>query len=376
MARYKDEGNDQQEQEYRPRRFRGEEEASAEPKQDDQKKEMPEKSPEPIAEPIAQEKEKPKKKRRKSTPILIILLIVVILAFLASAAMLAWEVIIKPGIADRNNEEIRAVATETISSDTEETKRATVDFDALRKVNDDIVGWITIPNTIIDLPVLQSSVEDPEYYLYRNYKKESSNYGSIFLEANNTIVPGEATTKSQTLYGHHMNDGRMFADILKYCDLEFYKSAPTFIYDTYLEQGDWKVISVFKTNVLESQGKVFQYVRPSFADDTDFLNFVHNVMIRSIIDTGVTVNEDDQLLVLSTCSYEYENFRTVVVARKVRSGEKTDVDTSKATYNNDVLYPECWYQSGDSTQPVYPATFAEALKSGGANWYDGELKVR
>lgn len=389
MARYREDNGSQQEQEYRPRRFRDDDEPAAEApaappakkqepelKRQAPEKPAPQKQPERIPEPTPPKENKPKKKR-KSTPILIILLIVAILVFMGSAAMLIWEMVIQPSMTDSANEEIRAVATETVSSGTEEAGRATVDFTSLREVNTDIVGWINIPNTIVDLPVLQSSKDDPEYYLYRNYKKEDTKYGSIFLDSANSITPGDRYSKSQTLYGHHMDDGRMFADILKYSDLDFYKSAPVLYYDTYLEQGDWKVISVFKTNVLESQGKIFQYVRPSFGGDEDFLNFVHNVMIRSMIDTGVTVNENDQLLVLSTCSYEYENFRTVVVARKVRPGEKAEVDTSKAVYRNEkTLYPDCWYWSGDGAAPVYPASFAEALKEGQAGWYDGGYKVR
>ncbi len=387
MARYKDDDGNLQEQDYRPRRFRSEEEPAETPaapvKEAAPKEEKPEapkaepvKKPERILEPTPPKEQKPKKKR-KSTPILIILLIVAILVFMGSAAMLIWEMVIQPSMTDSANDEIRAVATDNVSSDPDGgSERAVADFDSLREVNEDIVGWITIPNTIVDLPVLQSSKDDPEYYLYRNYKKEDTRYGSIFLDAANSITPGDRYSKSQTLYGHHMDDGRMFADILKYGDLDFYKSAPVFHYDTYLEQGDWKVISVFKTNVLESQGKIFQYVRPSFGGDEDFLNFVHNVMIRSVIDTGVTVNENDQLLVLSTCSYEYENFRTVVVARKVRAGEKAEVDTAKAAYRNEqTLYPDCWYWNG-GTKPEYPDTFAKALKADQAKWYDGNLKAK
>lgn len=89
------------------------------------------------------------------------------------------------------------------------------------------------------------------------------------------------------------------------------------------------------------------------------------------IQFGVTVNEKDKLLVLSTCSYEYDNFRTVVVARKVRKGESVKVDTQNAVYRSSPLYPDCWY--GDSEKPQYPETFQIAQKQHMTEWYDGKL---
>lgn len=310
-------------------------------------------------------------RKKKGGAVLWVLLIIAILVFLVSGFMVLRELVLLPAQADSDNAEIRAVAQGETSSTTEGGVTQSVNFAALRSVNSDIIGWIQIPNTQIDYPVLQSSTEDPEYYLTHNYKKEESKYGSIFLDANASIHSADGNSKSLTLYGHHMNDGRMFADLLKYSDLDFYKSAPTFTFDTYEETGTWKVISVFKTNVEESQGSVFQYVRNGFSDRNDFLDFVYQIKIRSILDTGVTVNETDQLLVLSTCSYEFENFRTVVVARKVRENESTAVDTTQASYRSAPLYPDCWYENG-GTKPEYPSTFAQAKAQGEVSWYDGQ----
>jgi sortase B len=322
------------------------------------------------------------KKKSKVWLWLWLLLAIVAIVFGISLFMILREVVFLPAQSDSLNEELRTIAraevttSEDTSSKDEEDEEAEresdVDFKALRKVNSDIVGWIQVPNTVIDYPVLQSSEDDPEYYLYRDYKRQDTKYGSVFLNALNSVDLSERNSKCMTLYGHHMNDGRMFAAILQFADLDFYCTTPTFTFDTYESTGDWKIISVFKTNIRSDQGEVFEYVRPDFADDEDFLNFVYQVRIRSIIDTPVTVNEDDQLVVLSTCSYEYDDFRTVVVARKVRDGESTAVNTKKASYNSAPLYPDCWYSSGGS-KPSYPETFAKALKKGVVDWYDGTL---
>ena len=69
------------------------------------------------------------------------------------------------------------------------------------------------------------------------------------------------------------------------------------------------------------------------------MQFYYDVMKRSMVNTGVDLNESDKTVMLSTCSYEYEGFRTVIVARKVRDGEDATVDTSKITEEQNALLP-------------------------------------
>ena len=76
------------------------------------------------------------------------------------------------------------------------------------------------------------------------------------------------------------------------------------------------------------------------------------MLIRSIINTGVDVLPSDELLTLSTCTYEFKDARYVVVARKVRKGESADVDTSQASMNPNPLYPDVWYQLFGGTKPA------------------------
>ena len=93
---------------------------------------------------------------------------------------------------------------------------------------------------------------------------------------------------------------------------------------------------------------------------------------RSIIDTPVTVNEDDQLITLSTCTYEFENFRTAVIARKVRPGEDSTVDVDSASANSDMLWPDVYYRTYGGTKPE-DKSFAQAYENGEISWYDGDL---
>ncbi len=258
-----------------------------------------------------------------------------VVVFLVSSFMLVKLLIIDPKIASNTQNEIKDVYYNQESPEDAKDK-----FIKLQEINPDIKGWIFISGTVIDYPVLQSASE-PEYYLYRNYKKEKSRYGSIFIDNDCKLGPD---SKNVIMHGHSMKDGQMFAELLKFSDLDFYKQNPIIEFDTPDEKGIYKIISVFKTNTLPEHGKIFNYLISEFKGPKDFKNYVDEVLKRSLLDIPVDVNEDDKLITLSTCSYEFKDFRTVVVARKVRDGESSVVDTENATYASNPLMPDCWYK--------------------------------
>lgn len=223
-------------------------------------------------------------------------------------------------------------------------------FSELSKINSEICGWITVPGTRIDYPVLQGNKNETHFYLDHNYKREKSKYGSIFLDP---ICQLSENPKNCVIYGHHMADGQMFADLMKFSSLDFYKQNPLISFETIKDRNaKWKIFSVFKTNTLASQGKIFYYVVSDFADNNSFLDYVSQIRKRSLLDIPVDVNENDKLITLSTCSYEFQDFRTVVVARRVRNGEDEAVDTSLASEAKNPLMPECWYKKHGGSPPV------------------------
>lgn len=258
-----------------------------------------------------------------------------VVVFIVSSCMLVKLLIIDPKIASGAQKEIKDVY---YSESTEESQPDK--FAKLSVINSDIKGWIFISGTVIDYPVLQSA-DDPEYYLNHNYKKEKSRYGSIFI---NNDCQVDSDCKNIIMHGHSMKDGQMFSDLLKFSDLDFYKSNPVVEFDTPEEKGNYKIISVFKTNTLPEHGKIFNYLISKFGTKNQFKNYVEEVRKRSLLDIPVDINEDDKLITLSTCSYEFKDFRTVVVARKVRDGETRLVDTENANYASNPLMPDCWYR--------------------------------
>jgi sortase B len=177
-----------------------------------------------------------------------------------------------------------------------------------------------------------------------------------------------------------MQDGSMFSDLLKYGgtsgNLDFIKASPIVYFDTEYGSGVYKIISYLKVNVADGRNKFFNYLMPAFNSDAQFMNYVYNVRIRSLFDMPVDVNENDTLITLSTCSYEFgADFRTVLIARKVRPGETYSVDTSKIKINSDALWPDVYYYSYGSSKPSY-SSFLNAYNSGSTevSWYDGDGK--
>lgn len=291
-----------------------------------------------------------------------IVFIVSVIIFLGSCGILMKLLILDPYIADKSNSDARNIYYEDyVPQNAESSGR----FDELIKINQDIRGWINIPNTVIDYPVMQAQNSEFDFYLTHNFQRSYSRYGAIFIDS--SCVLG-VDSKNVILHGHHMRDGKMFADLLKFSDLEFYKSSPVITFDTIKGDNKFKIISVFKTNTRSEQGEIFNYIIPEFKDKAKFLEYVYDVRIRSLIDIPVDVSEDDQILTLSTCSYEFDDFRTVIVARKLRDGESGEVDVSQAELSSDSLMPECWYKRYGGTRPVYPK-FREAVENGDVKWY-------
>ncbi len=306
--------------------------------------------------------------------------------FLICAAVLLNDLVLQPAAADRAQQAITKVyyadssspETESAASETpvpsapseRDAQGRLLDFLQLQKINPDIAGWIKISNTDIDLPVLQADSANPEFYLDHDYNKNPSKFGSIFADSGSII--GDNKSRSILLYGHSLNSGRMFTELNRYKNYGFLKANPTFTFDTADGSSQWKILSVLLTNTLPDQGQPFDYLKTEFKNDSEFLNFVYQLRIRSLFNTGVSFQASDKILLLSTCSYEFQDFREVVVARKVRDEESAAVDTAKILYNNKTVYPDCWYKKNGGEKPVWPATYEQAFKNRVLSWGEKE----
>ena len=191
----------------------------------------------------------------------------------------------------------------------QEAELAQQKYSALFEQNQDFIGWISIDGTNVNYPVMQTP-SNPDYYLKHSFEKSYSDYGVPYIDeacalgiSNNIVV-----------YGHHMRNGSMFADICKYTDKSFYEEHKTIKFDTLSTLGEYEVIAVFK---FDTNNETFKFNEYTTMDEAEFNEFMENVRSHQLYDTRVDAEYGDELLTLSTCEYTYKNGRFVVVAKKV-----------------------------------------------------------
>lgn len=218
----------------------------------------------------------------------------------------------------------------------------------LYAINPELVGWIKIAGTNLDVQVVQSN--DNNKYLKTDFYGKKSRYGCPYLDYRNDA---KYLSDNNIIYGHHMSDGLMFSNLDKYKTIEGYKESPIIQYDTIYQTYNFKIIAAFISNSLpeDDNDYVFNYTVSDFSSDDSFMKFVEEIKKRSIFNTNVNVLPDDKLLTLSTCSYEFSKARLVVVARLCRENESPTVDTSEATINPAPRYPQAWYDAKGMANP-------------------------
>lgn len=223
-------------------------------------------------------------------------------------------------------------------------------FDYLKKQNPDIVGWITINNTEVNNPVYQT--DNNEYYIDHDMDKQANSYGALFLDYRCDINP-MSLSRNQIIYGHNMRYGAMFGTLKSYRELDFYKQNPVIYFDSLYEQRVYKIFAIMVVNDAEDDtfGYTYTAYRNAFTSDTDFMQWIDRSRQRSLIDTTVDVNAEDEILTLSTCCYDYTNARLVILGRLVRDGESEEVNTTDAVINSDVIYSKEYYEKKGMSIP-------------------------
>lgn len=187
----------------------------------------------------------------------------------------------------------------------------------LKKENPDIKGWLEIPNSNINYPVLQGA--DNNFYMTHNYKKEYSKDGSLFLDKDyNWNTP----SANLLIYGHNnIGSKDMFVDLINYKDENYYKNHKKIRFTTDQEDAEYEIISVFLSRVYyKSEKNVFRYYY--FIDaknEQEFNDYVQNSKKSSLYNIDTTASYGDQLLTLSTCEYSQKDGRLAVVAKKINS---------------------------------------------------------
>lgn len=198
--------------------------------------------------------------------------------------------------------------TESESSDTtpeplSETVPIAIDFDALLADNEDVVGWIYCPDTPINYPVAQG--KDNNEYLRHDLNGKYLVSGTIFVDYRNGPV-GEDL--NYVIYGHNMKNQTMFGTILKYKEQSYYDEHPVLYYLT--PEQNYKLEPIAGL-VVSTEDMIYQ---PSPETDS-FSEYVEKLVEKSGFRSEAEYYPGDTLVTLSTCSYEFDTARYVLVCK-------------------------------------------------------------
>lgn len=185
-------------------------------------------------------------------------------------------------------------------------------YQELFRMNNDMYGWISVEETNINYPVMYAP-DRKDYYLKKNFEKEHSAYGVPYIAEH--CDPYEPSDNI-IIYGHHMKNGSMFSDLMKYESEEFYHSQKTLNFDSMTEMAEYEIIAVFKTTVYDDAG--FKYYLFTDAEtEEEFDSYINKCKALSLYEIEANAEYGDQLITLSTCEYSKNNGRMVVVAKKM-----------------------------------------------------------
>ena len=214
----------------------------------------------------------------------------------------------------------------------------------LKAKNDDVVGWLQIPDTEIDNAVVQTT--NNEFYLRKDELKQYSWTGCYWIDFECTVGPtAEDLGRSTVIYGHNVNyddgkDKERFSQLFHFADEQWAKEHPNIYFSTPEEDMAWEVFAVAYTTDDFNYIQVLKDRKVSSEQITEaqMINIVNEARERSEYDyNDVEVNGDDKIITLSTCSYKYgrrNDVRFIVMAKLVTE-EDTPVETANITINED-----------------------------------------
>ena len=201
-----------------------------------------------------------------------------------------------------SSSDIYVSKSDSAASAAENAAPIDVNFEALSEMNANVVGWLYCEGTPINYPVVQTS--DNSYYLNRLYDDQKNSSGAIFMDALNAPDLSDANT---IIYGHNMKNGTMFASLQNYYSQKYYEAHPVMYYLT--RDNDYR-IDIFASYETPSGSDAFTIF---FDSEKTYSDYLQNRWNMSQIDTSsLPMSTDDNIVTLTTCSYDYNNARYVV----------------------------------------------------------------
>ena len=246
------------------------------------------------------------KKNKSSTGKIItnIILVCAVIIFVMSAVKLV-TLLMPYYKGEQDYDKVKELAVMVPKDDSEEEEEFTVDFEELKAINPDTIGWIRFEEpSIISYPVVKS--HDNKEYLTKTFSANDNKLGAIFVDMKNA---SDFSDKNTLIYGHNMKVGdQMFSQIRKYGDEEFRAEHPYFY--IYTPDNVEHKYRVFASGIVREDADNYLI---KFGSDKEFENFL-NLCKASNYDKEVELTKDSKIVTLSTCTCINEHDRFIVQA--------------------------------------------------------------
>lgn len=244
------------------------------------------------------------KNRKKGSVISTIILVIAIGIFCYSGFQL-YKIYSSYREGDNEYNQIQKLA---VTKSEEKDEKLKIDFNKLKEINQDVVGWIKFDEpSIINYPVVHS--HNNREYLKKLFGEGKNTYGTLFVDMYNR---GDFIDRNTVIYGHRMKSGSMFGQLEKYADEEFYKQNPYFY--IYTPDGKESIYQIFSAGVVKYTSDNYKKV---FNSDEEFLSFIETIKASSNYQTDAQINADSKVITLSTCTIDSNEDRFVVHGVKV-----------------------------------------------------------
>lgn len=176
------------------------------------------------------------------------------------------------------------------------------DFDALRRLNPEVMAWVQIEGTNIDYPVVQTT--DNEKYLRQTLTGEWNNAGTVFADYRNVDPFNERNT---IIHGHNQRNHMMFHDLVNYADPAYMQEHPYI--SIYTPDGKCRVYQIFAAY---RTGDVSETYFCEFESDAQYQVYLDYIKSQQMYDTGISVTTANKIITLSTCTNDWEEGREVI----------------------------------------------------------------
>lgn len=193
----------------------------------------------------------------------------------------------------------------------------TLTYSEAKEQNSDVIGWLTVPGTDVDYPVVRTT--DNEYYLNHNILGEESKHGAVFMDFRNADADQQ---KHIIIYGHNMKNGTMFHSLLNFKQKSFFTENRIISFNWNGTDTMWEIYLAAVIPLVD--GHMINYVETRFEDNDEFASYMTDMIAyartaqSSVVSDSAAVSGTDQVLTLTTCTYEADGSRFVVQARRVR----------------------------------------------------------